>query len=97
MKDKLSREVIEKHLMYVFGECSNNASHHGYCCPECPHYKKCTQIVFQIKAMLQPVPEEKREDIVKRYKILFHDVAESNIEPLIRKLMDELKESADEK
>ena len=51
----------------------------------------------QLKALLQPVPEEKREEIVKRYKILFHDVAESNIEPLIRKLMKELKESSDER
>ena len=40
----------------------------------------------------KPIPEEKRNELINRYKILFHDVAESNIEPLIRKLIDELKE-----
>ena len=91
-ENKLSREAIEKHLMYVFGECSNNANHHGYCCPECTRYKKCTQVVLQIKSLLTPIPEEKKNELVRRYKILFHDVTEVNIEPLIRKLIDELME-----
>ena len=45
------------------------------------------QVVKRIKSLLTPVPKEKEDELVRRYKILFHDVSEANIEPLIRKLI----------